>query len=349
MKRSILLFSLAIGLFLLLVMPKGTLFLFRSSILSHFSPAVDPILSYHDVLQVENGRLKQTNAQLLQLYRQELQRTESLSLALDLEAISDGYMQRRYAELRALLAKSLLALPAHPIAQERRYWSDGCWIDVGESDNRGKNNPVIGKNSPVVWRNCLIGMVERVFENRSWVRLLTDPSLMPAVRAVRGIIPALHSNIDLKVALRALLLQKDANGDLVELLQQIQTLIAHTEGGSHLAKGYVKAASSPQWRRPGRWLEGIGFNYEFEDQEGKARDLRSGGIFAEKDSEPIVQPGDLLVTTGMDGVFPAGLLVGYVKTIKPLKEGDVSYKLTAEPCARLEDTDGLLFVLPPTT
>jgi hypothetical protein len=46
--------------------------------------------------------------------------------------------------------------------------------------------------------------------------------------------------------------------------------------GEYLAKGELYGSSSALWRGRSEILMGIGFNYDFEDEEGPARELRSG-------------------------------------------------------------------------
>ncbi len=110
--------------------------------------------------------------------------------------------------------------------------------------------------------------------------------------------------------------------------------------GALLAKGELSGSSHPLWRSRGALLEGTGFNYDFSDSAGPARDLRTT-------DQPILQPGDLLITTGMDGLFPAGLEVARVATVAPLREGAYFYNLTATPVAPNLDELTHLFVLPP--
>lgn len=122
--------------------------------------------------------------------------------------------------------------------------------------------------------------------------------------------------------------------------------------GSHLlAKGELKGAATPILRGRSILLLGVGFNYDFPDEEGPARDLRSGEPI-NKDPHypplPLVQPRDLLITTGTDGVFPSGLEVGMVQKIYPLREGDYAYELEAIPAAGNLNSLSLLFILPPT-
>jgi len=117
-----------------------------------------------------------------------------------------------------------------------------------------------------------------------------------------------------------------------------------------LAKGELIGKSESISRSHRTLLKGVGFNYDFADKEGPARDLRTGKLL-EKNSSipemPLVQVNDDLVTTGMDGVFPRNLTVGRVHKIAPLKEGDYAYDLEAE--SHLKDLNALMlvFILPP--
>lgn len=110
-------------------------------------------------------------------------------------------------------------------------------------------------------------------------------------------------------------------------------------GDVYLAKGELAGLTAHQWRHGSSLLKGVGFNYDFADGEGIQRDLRSN----------LVQPNDLLVTTGMDGVFPKGLQIGKVKKIYSLKEGDFNYTLEAEACAGDLNQLSLVFILPACT
>jgi len=62
---------------------------------------------------------------------------------------------------------------------------------------------------------------------------------------------------------------------------------------------------------------------------------------------PILKEGDLLVTTGMDGVFYTGLNVAIVESIDDLEEGGYAYSIKAKPCViNLQELEAV-FVLPP--
>ncbi len=77
----------------------------------------------------------------------------------------------------------------------------------------------------------------------------------------------------------------------------------------------------------------------FEDIDGPARDLKAG----------ILRENDLLITSGLDGIFPPGLHVGRVINIKPLKPGGYSYDLEATPSAGDLADLTFVYVLPPVS
>ena len=60
-----------------------------------------------------------------------------------------------------------------------------------------------------------------------------------------------------------------------------------------------------------------------------------------------MQNGDLLITTGLDGIFPAGLLVARVSKVHDLEEGAYSYRIEAKPTCLMLSELQVVFVLPP--
>lgn len=62
---------------------------------------------------------------------------------------------------------------------------------------------------------------------------------------------------------------------------------------------------------------------------------------------PIICESDILVTTGMDGVFPPGLRVAEVTRIFPLREGAYTYEIEAVPVVGNLDTLQTVFIIPP--
>lgn len=119
-----------------------------------------------------------------------------------------------------------------------------------------------------------------------------------------------------------------------------------------LAKGELRGQAEPLARSHSSRILGAGFNYDSADGKGPARDLRTGKPL-EKNSKfptmPLLQINDLLITTGMDGVFPPGLQAGVVKKIQTLKEGDFAWDLEAESTAGDLNSLMIVFILPPLT
>jgi len=207
----------------------------------------------------------------------------------------DAFSKRRKAEICRLIELYSPSIVAKPIFRETASWSSSLWINVGEKTNQALGKIVIGKNSPVVVGTSVVGVIEYVGERRSRVRLITDATIVPSVRAIR-------------------------------------------DNQTFLAKGEIKGVREAFFRSKQAVLQGVGFNCDFEDEEGGSHDLRLGNI---------IKSGDLLITTGMDGVFPPGLRVAVVSKVHPLSEGATSYEIDAVPCVRNFDDLTFVAVLPP--
>ena len=94
----------------------------------------------------------------------------------------------------------------------------------------------------------------------------------------------------------------------------------------------------------------MGFNYDFPDQDGPARDLRTGEIIGSKKAQvgiPLLKEGDLLITSGLDGIFPVGLEVAVVTKVECLREGACAYEIEAKAIAENFNELDSVFVLPP--
>jgi cell shape-determining protein MreC len=154
----------------------------------------------------------------------------------------------------------------------------------------------VEKQSPVVLGNALVGVVDYVGKHRARVRLMTDASVTPSVRILR-------------------------EGNRLPIL---------------LAKGEICGVRTSNFGSCSPILRGVGFNYDFEDEEGPPAD-----------KVPLLQIGDLLVTTGLDGVFPAGLRVGHLLRIYPLGEGACTYEIDATAVAGDFNEMTFVTVLPP--
>lgn len=243
-------------------------------------------------LELENRQLRERLIEVQALTQAEKALEVELA-GIDASPDVVARQERRKRELATWLTMRLDSLPARVIYRAPVAWNSTLWLNVGEANNKAIGRVVVAKNSPVTVGSSLIGVVDLVNAHQCRVRLITDSSLVSAVRVSR-------------------------NGEL-------------------LAKGEVHGSGLPLWRREGTLLQGIGFNYDFPDEEGPARDLRT----------LIVQAGDLLVTSGLDGLFPPGLRVAYVSSVQPLREGDYFYELDASPTAGDLDSLSLVSVLPP--
>ncbi len=263
----------------------------------------------------------------------ELLSLENLLLKDELDAIRN---QLNYDQ------KDWDAIQAKVIFRENISFGSFIWVDRGEADNKRLGATVIAKKSPVVLGKGVVGVVEEVLEKKSLVRLITDPKLQIAVRVDRG-----KKGIYLEERLMELknLLEKEEeifkNQEHRELTKDwIQVLLEKVRPlrGALLAKGVIQGVANPGWRVAYDTLSGYGFNYDFADSEGGPFDLRT---------EHLIRVGDLLVTTGLDGVFPRGLHVGVVTKIDPLKEGGYAYGLSASPSVHeLQYLDNVQ-ILPP--
>lgn len=177
--------------------------------------------------------------------------------------------EHRHINLKSFVETKVQSVPARIIFRSPATWNSSVWVDVGSDNNLGPGGEIIQKNSPVLSGDSIVGVVDYVGKRQSRIKLITDSGVTPSVRAVRK-----------------------EEGKIL-----------------YLAKGELHGASSPLWREKSSILEGIGFNYDFADEEGPARDLRSGEPHDDSKGGapiPIIKVNDLLVTTGMDGVFPPG-------------------------------------------
>ncbi|MCC6127743.1 MAG: hypothetical protein IT584_00880 [Chlamydiae bacterium] len=265
---------------------------------------------------------------------------------------NEPFFQRRYEEMSELMEKQFFAVPAPVIYRDPSSWSSSLWIQVGQKDNESLGRAVIAKNSPVVVGSSLVGVVEFVGKNQSRVRLITDSGLTISVRAARGKVQDQAISQWISVAQSRLSERKDlfANPEqqkfLLETLKDIQHRLSAENG--YYAKGQLQGSFAPFWRSRGLLLQGIGFNYDYADEEGPARELRTGKPVGTSGPEiDILREGDVLVTSGLDGVFPAGIEVAILTKIAPLSEGAYGYEIQARPTAsRLNDLE-TVFVLPP--
>ncbi|MES2345271.1 MAG: rod shape-determining protein MreC [Chlamydiota bacterium] len=235
------------------------------------------------------------------------------------------FFRRRSEQLAELIDLQLQSLPARVVFREPASWSSSFWVNVGEKDNEMLGTLIVSKNSPVVIGTSLVGVVEYVGRKQSRVRLITDSSLVPAVRVSRNGEQNRFVLEHLDIVLKNVEMREDLfSEEIFAALESLKQTLSQDVTERLLAKGEIYGSSSQLMRSHSQTLKGVGFNYDFADEEGTARDLRTGNILRE---------GDLLVTSGLDGVFPPGLRVGFVVKVDQLREGATSYELEAKAAA----------------
>ncbi len=268
--------------------------------------------------------------------------------------VQQPFFQRRWEEMNDVVQRQFFAILAPVIYRDPSSWSSSLWIQAGQKDNESLGRLIVGKNSPVVIGSSLVGVVEFVGWQQSRVRLITDSGLIVSVRAARGkredkqLSQLVHSLEDQVASRQNLPINEEEKNYFLSLLKRLQHHTGSEDG--YYAKGHLQGSSAPFWRSRGLSLKGMGFNYDYPDQEGPSRELRTGKpIGAAGPAVPILQEGDLLVTSGLDGVFPAGLHVGIVTRIEQLSEGSYAYDLEARPTACHFNDLQHVFILPPLT
>jgi rod shape-determining protein MreC len=261
--------------------------------------------------------------------------------------------QKKVAHFTDLLQRELIAVPSQVIYRDPSSWGSTLWINVGEEDNKILGSRVIAKNSPVVSGLSLVGVIDYVGQKQSRVRLITDLGVCPAVRASRGFSQnrevsfLLESIIDRLQCRQDLFSSEEEKNILFKNLLSLKEKMGEEKEEIYLAKGELHGSAAPFWRSRGILLKGIGFNYDYPDVEGSSRDLRSGRLVSTGDSPlSLLKTGDLLVTSGLDGIFPPGFFVATVTTVAPLKQGAYAYELQAQPTVHSLNDLETLFVLP---
>lgn len=282
---------------------------------------------------------------------QEWQNQEMAGLEESKKELYQKYLQR----LKQAVQVKLRSIPAKVIFRSLDTWNSSLWINIGAEHNVSGESPIIAKNSPVLAGDSIVGVIDYVGKRQSRVRLITDNALTPSVRAARGgeqegqVVEHIDFLLHRLNRAKKLLISEKERDTLTALLATLRSHLQPMKRSWYLAKGELQGCDQTAGRRTGLLLKGTGFNYDFEDEEGEGRDLRTGKLLNNPNSSsvPILKVHDVLITTGMDGVFPPGFRVATVKKIHLLKEGDYYYELEAEPAAGCLDELSRVFVIPP--
>lgn len=349
MMRKYSLIFLFISLLLLMSLPKKLSEQARAVSVAFFAPLWEGLNSLSrqqqdsaneeiQFLQLENYRLSYEIEQLRHLYKKQ----HLLNFQLAHQTNAEG--------VDPILKSLVEAIPARVIFRSPASWNSTLWIDVGEKENEGLKKRCIAKNSPVVVAGALVGVIDYVGKHQSRVRLITDCGLTPSVRAVRG---NLQQQLWLQEVIQLIDHLSEENflqNEELQGLHKIKERLLQKGPTWYLAKGELCGNGQPLWRSRGQLLSGTGFNYDTADEYGPARDLRTGKPFEGNKkiaALSLIKPQDLLITTGMDGIFPAGLKVAQVAEVHQLKEGDYFYEIEAKPVIKNLEDLSFVFVMPP--
>lgn len=239
------------------------------------------------------------------------------------ESISWKIEQETQKEIALLEMESLCSenqiLIAPVVMRSETAWNSFLWIYPQEKDLEH-----IQINCPVIAGKALLGIIDYKGLKNCRVRLITDPDLHIAVRAMRGksaystqiesIQSLVHASPDI--------LEKAEHSKALDKLLTILKTKTDECTPQYLAKGEISGLTQDSEGRP--LLRGEGFQYDFRDLHGASIDLRSS-------KTPLILPQDILITSGLDGIFPEGLFVGQVDSVSPLMEGATSYQILARP------------------
>jgi cell shape-determining protein MreC len=237
-------------------------------------------------------------------------------------------------------------IEARIVSHKQFPWSHMAWIDIG-SKTEETPFPIVS-GCPVVCGKYIVGLIEKVGQETSCMRLLSDPLLRPAVRVQR-----MEHEGEKEKAANLLLLELERNPSLmgkeshrIALTKMLTSLSTSFAKGSSLLLAKGELQGSIDIKKP-LLLRGIGFTYDIGDEEGPSRDIRTGQTERDTRKIALIQPNDILITSGLDGLYPKGLIAAYVKKVLPLEEGAFSYEITAEiACPSFLDLS-IVAILPP--
>lgn len=285
------------------------------------------------------------------LHPSELSSFSSFTIKEKLEQLKNEnlLLEERVHFLETLFVEQLnvsglenLPIPARVVFRSLDYWNRSVWINLGTSANKDPDNPVIAKGSPAIVGQSIVGVVDLVGRHYSRIRLVSDPMLNPSVRVCRGgeKLKFLHfclSELSDQVAfLSEVAIDDKKKKAAISTIEELKESLNQDQKGLFLAKGELLGMVNPSRESKEVILKGTGFNSDFSKIDGSP-------------STSVIQEGDLLVTTGMDGVFPPGFHVARVTKVNPLEEGDFFYSIEARPTAFALKELSLIFILPPYT
>lgn len=321
----------------------------KPSPFSHLSSKekIEELTLINQTLQTELSYLKQ----FLNDQESLLENMKGLGAPLPETLENKTILERLFKKLHLRLQ----AVPARIIFRSLDTWNQSLWINIGETLNEEMGMKKIEKNSPVLIGDSMIGVVDYVGKNQSRVCLLGNRNLTPSVRVARGgenerLLYTYIENLQRQLSLNTSIFPESKEKlALIEQLKKIKEKLNQIKPNWYLAKGELTGNKQISRQPNTLRLRGTGFNYDFSDSEGEARDLQTGKSLSQPNAPaiPLLQINDLLITTGLDGIFPPDFQVATVSQIDPLKEGDYFYSIEAIPTLPIIEEMKLVFVLPP--
>ena len=277
-----------------------------------------------------------------QLLRQQGSLPSSSPLLLPLHQEAEKSL-KRFSES---LGYAFQAIPAKVIWRHFDFWGDWLWVKMGQQDACSLTGQ-LSLNSPVILGDALIGIIDYVGPRYSRVQLISNPRFVPSVRAIRGGMADLFTSAHIAHVLSTLSKESLSSPTLHEL-RELQKKMQNPQSTQYAAKGELRGRASCSKQRGKLLLQETGFNLEFPDEESPSQELWTVHCTKKEQAAfSLLQEGDLLITTGLDGFFPRGLKVATVIEIFPLQEGDYYYELLAEPLVDLWKDFSYVYILPP--
>lgn len=351
-KKILISYAIILGVLLLMLsLSRPATEKLRGKFASFFSPLWEKMTSVKNRISNREMPTVETYTGLQITVEEEIERLKLENRLLSNELL----FLEQLAQIKHTFPLTTDVLPARVIFRSMDTWNSSLWINVGEENNAGLVSPIIAKNSPVLVGDSIVGVVDFVGPRQSRVMLITDPRLTPSVRAARGGAQEALTADHIEFLLHSLQgknkfsISEDDKKNLVDLLAKLKKTLAPEKKSWLLAKGELRGNAKLEGRTHSQILKGTGFNYDFTDEAGEAKDLRTGKLITDPKSASmsLLKVNDLLVTTGMDGVFPPHLKVATITKIALLKEGDYYYELEAKPTAGDLNSLSLVFVIPP--
>lgn len=263
-------------------------------------------------------------------------------LELENQLLQENLNRRKFSDEELAESKNFLldltdqkikVATAHIIFRDPKSWGSSLWVNVGEETNERAHEKVIQKNSPVLAGRSVVGLVDYVGRNASRVRLITDSAVKPSVQVARGNLPRKRLSdtlSDLIVSMNKaenLPLTPDEKSTFMKTLSSLNSKVEKSGWACYPARGILQGTSPSLFH-------------------SKKAKLKGSCFHGEKEEIAPINEGDLLVTSGMDGVFPANLPVAIVTKVFPLREGECMYDIEAVSCIKEMDSLTTLFILP---